>query len=95
MPVRGGFCGSWVSSNVLHVISFNREYAVMIDSNKFILKCQDLKISGNTANVYIHILGKNVLVITVHWDKACFAINDDNEHIDEWLECFYRAERIL
>jgi len=29
LPVRGGFCGSWVSSNVLHVISINREYAVM------------------------------------------------------------------
>ena len=29
MLIHGSLCGSRVSSNVLHVISFNREYAVM------------------------------------------------------------------
>ena len=80
---------------MLHVISINREYAVMIDSNKFILKCQDLKISGNTASVYVHALDKNILVITAHWGDTCFVIDDNDEHFDEWLECVYRAERIL
>ena len=95
MPIHGSVCSSRVSSNVLYVISINREYAVMIDFNKFILKCQELKISGNYANAYVDSLGKNILFVTVHCNDTCFVIDDNDEHFDEWLECVYRAERIL
>jgi len=67
----------------------------MIDCNKFILKCQELKISGNAANAYVDSLGRNILFVTVHWNNTCFVTDDENQHINEWLECFYRAERIL
>ena len=68
----------------------------MIDSNKFILKCQDLKISGNVSITYVPVLEKSALSVAVHFDNRHIVISDwDNDFMQEWLECFYRAERIL
>jgi hypothetical protein len=77
-------------------MGINWEYVVMIDSNKFILKCQKLKISGNVNTTRVQSLSGSFLnVCVVTRPGECFVIDGSDSQFSQWLECFYRAESIL
>ena len=71
----------------------------MIDYNKFIKKCSELKISGGVSSTYV---GKLVtrpetpdyININVHFAGDVYIIDTDDEYVEQWLECFYRCKEL-
>ena len=95
MPVHGGFCGSWVSSNVLHVISFNREYAVMNYTEKeneaiYDASFQTEQSIENLADK----INSDLMQQKVVLDANCNQVHIDDFIADVEIDSFYMASLI-
>ena len=90
-----------INGAVLWFLGISREFIPMIDCNDFISKCIKLNISGWVKSTYVPELDDSFLNVDVFIrpkddpeSMLVFTIQETDEHFDEWLECFYRAENV-
>ena len=68
----------------------------MIDFNKLYGKANELNVTVTSGTYYAESIGR-FESINVHLNdkgRTCYVIDSEEEHYEQWLECFYNCKEL-